>query len=277
MTDFTIDNIIINALKEDMPNGDVTVDNLISDDEISLARLISKDNGIISGIEVFCRVFELLDKNIDIKVFVKDGEKVSNRQLLATLNGKTKTILKGERVALNLLQRMSGIATETSKYVSLCKKPCEILDTRKTMPNLRILDKKAVRDGGGINHRYCLSDMVMIKDNHIDACGSITEAVRIAKEKTKGVKIEVEVETIEQLKEALNTECDWIMLDNMNNELMSECVKLNNHKKKLEASGNMTLERIESVSSLGVDYISVGALTHSVKAFDISLKFHDIK
>ncbi len=277
MTDFTIDNIIINALKEDMPNGDVTVDNLISDDEISLARLISKDNGIISGIEVFCRVFELLDKNIDIKVFVKDGEKVSNRQLLATLNGKTKTILKGERVALNLLQRMSGIATETSKYVSLCKKPCEILDTRKTMPNLRILDKKAVRDGGGTNHRYCLSDMVMIKDNHIDACGSITEAVRIAKEKTKGVKIEVEVETIEQLKEALNTECDWIMLDNMNNELMSECVKLNNHKKKLEASGNMTLERIESVSSLGVDYISVGALTHSVKAFDISLKFHDIK
>lgn len=277
MTDFTIDNIIINALKEDMPNGDVTVDNLISDDEISLARLISKDNGIISGIEVFCRVFELLDKNIDIKVFVKDGEKVSNRQLLATLNGKTKTILKGERVALNLLQRMSGIATETSKYVSLCKKPCEILDTRKTMPNLRILDKKAVRDGGGTNHRYCLSDMVMIKDNHIDACGSITEAVRIAKEKTKGVKIEVEVETIEQLKEALNTECDWIMLDNMNNELMSECVKLNNHKKKLEASGNMTLERIESVSRLGVDYISVGALTHSVKAFDISLKFHDIK
>jgi len=277
MTDFTIDNIIINALKEDMPNGDVTVDNLISDDEISLARLISKDNGIISGIEVFCRVFELLDKNIDIKVFVKDGEKVSNRQLLATLNGKTKTILKGERVALNLLQRMSGIATETSKYVSLCKKPCEILDTRKTMPNLRILDKKAVRDGGGTNHRYCLSDMVMIKDNHIDACGSITEAVRIAKEKTKGVKIEVEVETIEQLKEALNTECDWIMLDNMNNELMSECVKLNNHKKKLEASGNMTLERIESVSSLGVDYISVGALTHSVKAFDISIKFHDIK
>ena len=277
MTDFTIDNIIINALHEDMPNGDVTVDNLIPETEISLAKLISKDCGVISGIEVFKRVFKLLDENIEVNLLVKDGQKVENRQLLATLHGKTQTILKGERVALNLLQRMSGIATEASKYVRECVKPCEILDTRKTMPNLRILDKKAVRDGGATNHRYCLSDMVMIKDNHIDACGSITNAVKLAKEKTHGVKIEVEVETIEQFKEAIKTPCDWIMLDNMNNEMMAKCVKLNNHNKKLEASGNMTLERINSVSSLGVDYISVGALTHSVKAFDISLKFHDIK
>jgi nicotinate-nucleotide pyrophosphorylase (carboxylating) len=169
---------------------------------------------------------------------------------------------------------MSGIATETNKYVSVCEKTCKILDTRKTMPNLRILDKKAVKDGGGTNHRYCLSDMVMIKDNHIDACGSITNAVKLAKERTSGVKIEVEVETIEQFREALNTDCDIIMLDNMSDELMRECVLINNHKKKLEGSGNMTLERIPSASKTGVDYISVGALTHSVKALDISLKFH---
>lgn len=274
MVNDIIDNIIINALKEDMPNGDVTVDNLIPIDEISDAKLIAKDCGVISGIEVFKRVFEILDKDVSIKLLVKDGDKVENKQLIATLHGKTQVLLKGERTALNILQRMSGIATETAKYVANCVKPCEILDTRKTMPNLRILDKKAVKDGGGTNHRYCLSDMVMIKDNHIDACGSITNAVRIAKEKTNGIKIEVEVETIDQLKEALNTECDIIMLDNMSNELMAECVNINNHKKKLEASGNMTLERINSVSKLGVDYISVGALTHSVKALDISLKFH---
>jgi len=274
MNNLTIDNIIINALKEDMPTGDVTVDNLIPDDEISDAKLIAKDNGIISGIEVFKRVFELIDNTVEINLLVKDGQKVSNKELLATLHGKTQTLLKGERTALNILQRMSGIATETNKYVSVCEKTCKILDTRKTMPNLRILDKKAVKDGGGTNHRYCLSDMVMIKDNHIDACGSITNAVKLAKEKTHGVKIEVEVETIEQFREALNTDCDIIMLDNMSDELMRECVLINNHKKKLEGSGNMTLERIPSASKTGVDYISVGALTHSVKALDISLKFH---
>jgi len=274
MNNFVIDQIIVNALHEDMPYGDVTVDNLIPENEISEAKLIAKADGIISGIEVFKRVFDLIDNSVQINLLVKDGDKVSNKQLLATLKGKTQTLLKGERTALNLLQRMSGIATETNKYVLKCVKPCEILDTRKTMPNLRILDKKAVKDGGGTNHRYCLSDMVMIKDNHIDACGSITNAVKLAKEKTSGVKIEVEVETLEQFNEALNTECDIIMLDNMSNENMLECVKINNHNKKLEASGNMTLERIEEVSKLGVDYISVGALTHSVKALDISLKFH---
>ncbi len=274
MNNLTIDNIIINALKEDMPTGDITVDNLIPDDEISDAKLIAKDNGIISGIEVFKRVFELIDNTVEINLLVKDGQKVSNKELLATLHGKTQTLLKGERTALNILQRMSGIATETNKYVSVCEKTCKILDTRKTMPNLRILDKKAVKDGGGTNHRYCLSDMVMIKDNHIDACGSITNAVKLAKERTSGVKIEVEVETIEQFREALNTDCDIIMLDNMSDELMRECVLINNHKKKLEGSGNMTLERIPSASKTGVDYISVGALTHSVKALDISLKFH---
>ncbi|MCR5787174.1 MAG: carboxylating nicotinate-nucleotide diphosphorylase [Acholeplasmatales bacterium] len=269
-----VDDIILNALHEDMPTGDITTDNLIPEDEVSSAKLISKDNGVISGILVFKRVFELLDPRVKVDVLVNDGDKVVNKQLLATLNGPTRAILKGERTALNLMQRMSGIATQTAKCVEQCVKPCEILDTRKTAPNLRFLDKKAVVDGGGTNHRYCLSDMVMIKDNHIDACGSITAAVKLAKEKTKNVKIEVEVENIDELNEALATEADIIMLDNMTSEMMAECVKINNHSKKLEASGNMTLERIREVSSLGVDYISIGALTHSVKCFDISLKFH---
>ena len=269
-----IDDIIINALKEDMPTGDITTDNLIDENSVSKANLISKAEGIVSGCDVFKRVFELIDSTVKVSFNVKDGDKVINKQLLATLEGHTRAILKGERVALNLMQRMSGIATEANKYVSVCVKPCEILDTRKTMPNLRILDKKAVKDGGATNHRYCLSDMVMIKDNHIDACGSITNACKLAREKTNNVKIEVEVETLEQFKEALDSEADIIMLDNMSTDLMSECVKLNNKKKKLEASGNMTLNRIKEVSSIGVDYISVGALTHSVKAFDISLKFH---
>ena len=171
---------------------------------------------------------------------------------------------------------MSGIATITNKFVSKVKGNTKILDTRKTMPGLRYLDKLAVTHGGGTNHRYSLSDMVMLKDNHIDAVGGITEAVRLIKPKVN-VKIEVEVETLAQFKEALDTECDIIMLDNMSLDLMKECVKLNNHKKLLEASGNMSLDRIEDVSSTGVDFISVGAITHSVKALDISLKFHEIK
>ena len=269
-----VDEIILNALKEDMPTGDITTDNLIPEDSVSTALLISKDEGIISGIDVFKRVFELIDKNVTVTKHFEDGMKVAKKDLIATINGPTRAILKGERTALNLMQRMSGIATATSKCVAQCVKPCQILDTRKTAPNLRYLDKKAVVDGGGTNHRYCLSDMVMIKDNHIDACGSITNAVKLAKEKTNGVKIEVEVENLKELHEALNTECDIIMLDNMTNDMMAECVKINNHKKKLEASGNMTLERIHDVSLIGVDYISIGALTHSVKCFDISLKFH---
>ena len=171
---------------------------------------------------------------------------------------------------------MSGIATETNKYVKEVVGNTKILDTRKTMPGLRYLDKLAVTHGGGTNHRYSLSDMVMLKDNHIDAAGGITEAVRLIKPKVN-VKIEVEVETLDQFKEALTTDCDIIMLDNMSTELMAECVKLNNHQKQLEASGNMSVGRIKEVSSTGVDFISVGAITHSVKALDISLKFHEIK
>ena len=277
MNVMVVDKIINNALHEDMPVGDITTDNLIPEGHKSHAKFISKDDGIVSGLEVCKRVFEIVGGEFNIKFNYKDGDKVNKYDVIAEIEGDTKTILKGERVALNLMQRMSGIATETAKYVKETVGDTKILDTRKTMPNLRYLDKLAVKHGGGTNHRFSLSDMVMIKDNHIDAAGSITKAVEAVKPKiNEGVKIEVETETLEQFKEALNTECDIIMLDNMSTEMMAECVKLNNHKKKLEASGNMTLNRIKEVSETGVDYISVGAITHSVKAFDISLKFHDI-
>ena len=271
-----VDKIIKEALKEDMPNGDITTDNLIPDNHKSKAKFIAKEDGIVSGCEVVKRVFEIIGGHFNITFNVKDGDKVKCYDVIAEIEGDTKTILKGERVALNLIQRMSGIATMTRKYVDEVVGDCKILDTRKTTPNLRYLEKLAVKHGGGTNHRYSLSDMVMIKDNHIDAAGSITKAVEIIKPKVK-TQIEVEVETLKGFKEALNTDCDIIMLDNMDNDLMKICVALNNHQKKLEASGNMTLERIKSVSELGVDFISVGALTHSVKSLDISLKFHDIK
>ncbi|MDE7264389.1 MAG: carboxylating nicotinate-nucleotide diphosphorylase [Anaeroplasmataceae bacterium] len=269
-----IKEIIEHALKEDMPKGDITTDHLIPKNHQSKAYFIAKENGILSGIEVVEKVFQVLGGKYQLSFTLKDGDFVKEKQIFGTVEGDTHTILKAERVALNLIQRMSGIATTTHSYVERLVGNCKILDTRKTTPNLRILEKQAVRDGGGTNHRFCLSDMVMIKDNHIDAVGSITKAVALAKEKTSGVQIEVEVETYEQFLEALSTPCDIIMLDNMPNELMKKCVLANQHQKKLEASGNMNLDRITEVSELGVDFISVGALTHSVKSLDISLKFH---
>ena len=271
-----VDKIITDALNEDMPNGDVTTDNLIPKSHQSKAMLIAKEDGVISGLMIVERVFKLVGGNVNIIFNKFDGDLVKTYDVIATISGDTKTILKGERVALNLLQRMSGIATITNKFVNEVEVNTKILDTRKTTPNLRYLEKLAVKHGGGVNHRYSLSDMVMIKDNHIDACGSITKAVETIRPKVN-CKIEVEVETLEQFKEALNTQCDIIMLDNMSLDLMQECVKLNNHKKKLEASGNMILSRVKEVSHIGVDFISVGALTHSVKALDISLKFHNLK
>ena len=271
-----VDTIIKNAIKEDMPTGDITTDNLIPLNHQSTAKFIAKEEGIISGTEVVKRVFEIIGGKFEIEFKVKDGDHVKPLDIIATIKGDTRTILKGERVSLNLMQRMSGIATETKKYVNELVGNTKILDTRKTTPNLRYLEKLAVTHGGGTNHRFSLSDMVMIKDNHIDAAGSITKAVETIKPKVN-VKIEVEVETLDQFMEALNTECDIIMLDNMTTELMKKCVILNNGKKKLEASGNMTVSRIKEVSETGVDFISVGAITHSVKALDISLKFHDIK
>ena len=266
--------IIKRALKEDMPKGDITTDSLIPKDHQSKAKFIAKDSGIISGLEVAEEVFRQVGGDYKLVWNFKDGDFVNNKDIIGTVEGNTRTILKAERLSLNIMQRMSGIATNTYNFTKECVGDTKILDTRKTTPNLRILERKAVLDGKGTNHRLNLSDMVLIKDNHIDAVGSITKACLLAKKNTKDKKIEVEVETLEQFMEALDSVADIIMLDNMSNELMAECVKLNNKKKKIEASGNMTVERIKSVSELGVDYISVGALTYASKALDISLKFH---
>ena len=274
MNEKEIDLFLMNSLNEDMPKGDITTDNIIDEKEISYAEFIAKDNGVISGINYAKRTFELINPNIDFKILKQDGEEVLKGDLIATIKGNTRTLLKGERTALNLLQYMSGIATTTFNYMKYMTGDTKLLDTRKTTPGLRFFAKKAVKDGGGTNHRYGLSDMVLIKDNHIKAAGSITKAVEMVYGKVD-CKIEVEVETLDQFLEALKTNCDIIMLDNMDNELMCKCVMINNGLKKLEASGNMTIARLESVCSTGVDYISVGALTHSFKALDISLKFKD--
>ncbi len=268
-----IKKIILESLAEDMPNGDITTDNLDLD-FISTGYFIAKDEMILSGIEIAKEVFLTVDENVSFIRFRKDGDKVSKKDVIAKVTGKTSSLLKAERTALNLLQRMSGIATKTSTFTEAIKKyETKILDTRKTVPGLRILDKKAVLDGGGVNHRFSLSDQVLIKDNHIKAAKSITNAVKLIKEKVShDIKTEVEVETFEELIEALNTEVDIIMLDNMDLELMKKCVKENNKKKLLEASGNMTIDRVVDVAKIGVDFISVGELTHSVKAADISFK-----
>jgi len=269
-----IDTIITNALHEDIPTIDVTTDNLFTD-ELSEGSFIAKENGVVSGIKVMRRVFQILDPEVYIKIINTDGSYVEKGDIIAIISGKSRSILKGERVALNLMQRMCGIATLTRQFVDQIKNGhTKILDTRKTTPNLRIIEKMAVLDGGGINHRFSLSDQVMIKDNHINAAGSITRAVEIIKSKIDhNIKIEVEVETFDQFLEAIETDCDIIMLDNMDNDLMRLCVE-SNKGKLLEASGNMVLNRIHGVSETGVDFISVGALTHSYMAMDISLKFN---
>lgn len=269
-----IDQMIQLALQEDMPNGDISTDFLFTD-QVSTANFIAKENGIISGMNLVERTFYFVDSEVQFTPLCQNGDEVKKGQIIAMVSGKTASILKGERVGLNFLQRMSGIATLTNQFVKkTANSNTTILDTRKTTPTLRLIEKQAVRDGGGQNHRLNLSDMVMLKDNHIKAAGSITSAVEIVKKHvSKEIKIEVEVETMSQFLEALKTECDIIMLDNMSNDLMAECVKINQHTKKLEASGNMTLDRIEAVCATGVDYISVGALTHSYQSLDISLKF----
>lgn len=268
-----IDKIIIEALKEDIPTIDVTTDNLFDIQE-SEGLFIAKEDGVLSGVKVMQRVFEIVDPSVYVKIINYDGSFVEKGDIVAVINGNSRAILKGERVALNLMQRMSGVASLTRLFVDKIKNNhTKILDTRKTTPNLRVLEKQAVVHGGGINHRMSLSDQVMIKDNHIKAAGSITNAVEICKRKIdRSIRIEVEVETYEQFLEAIETECDIIMLDNMSNELMKKCVNTNKGK-LLEASGNMTLDRIQGVSDTGVDFISVGALTHSYKSLDISLKF----
>lgn len=267
-------NKIKEALKEDIPTIDVSSYYLFSD-EVSEGNFIAKEAGVISGIDVCKKTFELIDKDTAFTILKHNGEHVNKGEIIAIVKGKTKSILMSERVGLNFLQRMSGIATMTNDFVKETKGfNTTILDTRKTTPTLRLFEKQAVVDGGGTNHRMNLSDMVMLKDNHLKAASSIVEAVALVRKNVgRDIFIEVEVETLEKFKEALTSDCDVIMLDNMSNALMAECVLLNKKKKILEASGNMVLSRIKSVCETGVDTISVGALTHSYQSMDISLKF----
>lgn len=271
---FYIDDLIKRAITEDINYIDVTTDYLLDDAHTSTAVFLAKDTGVLAGIDIALRVFELMDDTLTFTITKKDGEKVQKGDIIATVQGKTKSILKSERTALNLVQHMSGIATATHKCVELTKGTnASIVETRKTLPGLRPIQKYAVVAGGGRNHRYNLSDAAMLKDNHIDAYGSLTNAVNALRAKTGHmVKIEVEVDSLELLQEALDVKADIIMLDNMNYEQMAEAVKITDGRALLEASGNITLENIAEVAKTGVDIISLGALTHSVKAFDISLK-----
>lgn len=270
-----IDEKIADWLKEDMNNGDVTTDSLIDQESVSSGEFIAKEDGVIAGLEVMERVFTILDAKIIIEDRVRDGAKVKKGEVIATIQGNTRNILKGERLALNLLQRMSGVATETAKYVErLQGLNTRLVDTRKTIPGLRILDKYAVRVGGGHNHRFNLSEGLLIKDNHIKASGSIRKAIERAKQTIPHtMKIEAEVETLEQLEEAINSGADIILLDNMDCATMGEAVIRNKGRAILEASGNINQTNIRQVAETGIDLISVGAITHSVKALDISLKF----
>lgn len=267
--------LIKEALIEDGVDNDITTLNLVSKDKMLTGSFIVKATGVVSGIDVAKEVFKQINPRIKMEILKANGTFVNRGDVIATIEGPMRDILRGERVALNFLQRMSGIAATTAKFVQeLAGTNCKILDTRKTAPLLRVFERQAVIDGGGENHRFNLSDRVLIKDNHIAASGSIQDAVSILRKAVgRGMIIEVEVETLDEFMEALNTSADVIMLDNMSNEVMKKCVELNEGKKKLEASGNMELKKVRSVALLGVDYISVGSLTHSYKALDISLKF----
>ncbi|MCM1299266.1 MAG: carboxylating nicotinate-nucleotide diphosphorylase [Firmicutes bacterium] len=272
---FYIDDLIKTALSEDINYIDSTTDLLIPEDDVSEAYYAAKDSGVLAGVEIAARVFKLLDENIEVKFLFKDGDRVEKGDVLAEFKGNTAAMLKAERTALNLIQHMSGIATYTRKCADLVEGTrASVADTRKTLPGLRPLQKYAVTVGGGRNHRYNLTDAAMLKDNHIDAYGGITPAVKALREKAGHMlKIEVEARTLEDVQEALDCGTDVIMLDNMSYEDMKKAVKLTAGRAKLEASGNVTLENIRQVAETGVDIISLGALTHSVKAFDISMKW----
>lgn len=273
MNNLEMDDLIRLALKEDITSEDVTTNSIIKEYTLGSVELLCKQDGVIAGLNVFKRTFELLG-DINIEFFVKDGYFVKNKQLLAIIKGDIRILLSAERVALNYLQRMSGIATYTNNIVSLLKDSnTKLLDTRKTTPNMRIFEKYSVKVGGGNNHRYNLSDGILIKDNHIEAAGSVKEAIRLAKEYAPFVrKIEVEVENLDMVKDALEAKADIIMLDNMDNETLEKAIKLINKKALIECSGNVTLENINRLINLGVDYISSGALTHSCGILDLSLK-----
>ena len=274
-----IDRVILTALEEDIHYVDVTSDYLLDDSHVSHAYYLAKDDGILCGIEIARRVFELVGGAFQMKVHIQDGQPVKKGDILADMYGSTKTLLKGERTALNLLQHMSGIATATHRCVErVSGTHAQITDTRKTLPGLRQLQKYAVTVGGGKNHRYNLSDGAMLKDNHIDAYGGITPAVQALRQKIGHmVKIEVEVRTLSELEEALSAGADIIMLDNMTCAEMATAVQKVGGRVPLEASGNVTLENIREIAETGVDIISLGALTHSVQCFDISMRIQKEK
>ena len=268
-----VDNLIKTALLEDINYCDVTTDYLIPAEQMGKGKLVAKAEGILCGVEVAARVFELIDSDIKIEILIKDGESVKYGDELMRLEGRTASLLKGERTALNLIQHMSGIATAANQATKLVEGTnASIADTRKTLPGMRPLQKYAVMTGGAKNHRYNLSDGVMLKDNHIDAAGGITAAVTALRKKIGHMtKIEVETRNLDELKEALAVGADIIMLDNMSPELMKEAVAITDGRAVLEASGGITNETLRAVAESGVDIISIGALTHSVKAFDISM------
>ena len=268
------DKLIMMALQEDITSEDVSTNAVMPKAQKGKVDLICKQDGIIAGLDVYARVCTLLDDSTEVEFFCKDGDEVKAGQLMGVVTGDIRVLLSGERVALNYLQRMSGIATYTHEVAELLKgSKTTLLDTRKTTPNCRIFEKYAVRVGGGSNHRYNLSDGVLLKDNHIGAAGSITNAVRMAKEYVPFVrKIEVEVETLDQVKEAVEAGADIIMLDNMTTDQMRAAIDLIDGRAETECSGNVTKENIERLISLGVDYISSGALTHSSPIMDISMK-----
>lgn len=267
-----LEYIIEHAFREDIQDGDITTNNLVPETTTAKARMTAKANGVIAGLPIAKLVFKKLDPNIEWTPNFKDGDFIKKGDVIVEISGTFRALLSGERLALNLMQRMSGIATETAKYVAEVKNTkVKILDTRKTVPGLRSLDKYAVKAGGGTNHRIGLYDMVMIKDNHIKIAGNITTAVeQIRKSIPKNIKVEVETTNLNEVREAVAAGADIIMLDNMSNKIMAQAVKIINNKALSEASGNMSLPRLKGVAETGVDFISIGALTHSVVALDIS-------
>lgn len=269
-----VDPYILGALKEDITSEDVSTNSVMPNFQLGEVDLICKQDGVICGLQVFSRVFELLDENTTIELFVSDGDEVKKGMLLAKVTGDIRVLLCGERTALNYLQRMSGIATYTHSIVQMLEGTAiQLLDTRKTTPNNRIFEKYAVKVGGGSNHRYNLTDGVLLKDNHIGAAGGVKEAVSMAKAYASFVrKIEVEVETLDMVKEAVEAGADIIMLDNMSHDMMKEAIEIIDGRAKVEVSGNVTKENIAKLSNLSVDYVSSGALTHSAPIMDISLK-----
>jgi nicotinate-nucleotide pyrophosphorylase (carboxylating) len=262
------------ALDEDIRSGDVTTNSIVPKDAAIRGKILAKQNGVIAGLDIATQVFQLLDPEINLNSLVEEGDEVAAGMIIATLTGPARPLLIAERTALNFLGRMSGIATLTRKFVqTVAGTGARILDTRKTAPGLRSLDKLAVRRGGGVNHRHGLFDMVLIKDNHIDFAGSITEAVRRVRASGTTVEIEVETRTLNDVKEALSLGVRRILLDNMSTETMRLAVELNQGQAVLEASGNVTIDNVREIAETGVDFISVGALTHSAPVFDVSLKW----